>query len=132
MNTQLFFLLEYNLQPLQMILRGIRCSCFVPTDKEIGLMADSEDPDIISRVAQQKRDLGIDRIIITRDKKFTTHLKNNKVKVIILNDKTERYLFYSMRLKSLAEEIVATTLNMLWKSQDEQAIVCIECSNFYK
>ncbi|MBW3002446.1 hypothetical protein KY338_04790 [Candidatus Woesearchaeota archaeon] len=129
MDTQVFFLLEYNLQPLQMLLRGFRCSCFLPTDQEIGLSNDAEDPDIIARVSQQKIDLGIDRIIITRDKSFTTHLGNNKIKVIILNDKTKKHLFYNMRMKSLAKEIVATAQNMLQKSQGEQAIALLNALN---
>lgn len=132
MDTPLFFLLEYNLQPLQMLLRGFRCSCFLPTEQEIGLSNDAGDSEIIALVAQQKRDLGIDRIIITRDKGFVTYLGNNKVKVIVLSDKTQRHLFYSMRMKSLAEEIVATAQDMLQKSQGEQAIAFIECAKFYK
>jgi len=64
---QLFFLVEGNLEPIRPVLRKLGCSAFLPYEDEIGLRSNSDDAEIVAKVAQQKEDLGIDRIIITRD-----------------------------------------------------------------
>ncbi len=132
MNSHLFFVLEHNLKPLQMILRGFRHSAFLTYDKEIGLFSHSEDMDIINQIAQQKKDLGIDRIILTRDTRtFVNFIGNNEVKVIILQDKTKIWKLYDMRLKQLAQEIIMRATKMT-KRTSGQDISYIECSHFYK
>lgn len=132
MPKQLFFLIEHNLWPLQMILRGKRCSAFLQYDEEIGLSQNSKDIEIIKKIAQQKEDLRIDRIIITRDNRdFITYLGFYNIKVIVLLDKTDRYALYDLGLNKLAEEIIAKAIEIL-KITPEQYINYIECSKYYK
>lgn len=131
MSKQLFFLVEHNLWPLQMILRGKRCSAFLQYDEEIGLSQDSDDIEIIKRIAKQKEELGVDRIILTRDKAFFTYATAYKVKIIVLLDKTELYKLYLMRLNKLTDEIIAKAVKII-ETTPGQYIEYIECSKFYK
>ncbi|MBI4140036.1 hypothetical protein HY483_03685 [Candidatus Woesearchaeota archaeon] len=128
---QLFFLLEYNLAPLQNLLRASGNSCFLPYEKEIGLSMNDHDPLIISKVVEHKNSLGIDRIIITRDTKFISHIGTTPVKLIILTDKTGKFEFVSMRLKQLTEEIISKGRNMMQRSEGHDSTY-VECSKFYK
>lgn len=132
MNKQIFFVIEDNLKPLQMILRGLRHSAFITYDEEIGLPPQSKDVEIIECVAQQKKDLGIDRIIITRDSKnFISEIGKNNIKVIVLIDKTNSWGLYNMRLKQLSQEIILIATKMI-EITSGQSIQYIDCSKFYK
>lgn len=128
--AQLFFCLEYNLSPLQPILRATGSSVFLPYEPEIGLSQKADDAVIIAKIAEQKRDLGIDRIIITRDKKFITHLGRMDVKLIVLLDKTGRYDLYQMNLKDLGAAIIAVAVTMAGKTQNP-GVAYVECSRLY-
>jgi len=126
----LSFLAECNLTLLQSILRGFRHSCFLPTDNEIGLDQAAADAHIISKVEQQKQDLGVDRIIITPDNSFITSLGSSPVKIIILTDLSRRWNFKAMSLKLLVGEIIAKGDEMV-KRSDGHDSTYIECSRFY-
>ncbi|HLF55143.1 MAG TPA: hypothetical protein VI612_05495 [Candidatus Nanoarchaeia archaeon] len=127
--AQLFFLLEHNLAPLQPILRTMGHSTFLPYEPEIGLPMQTDDPIIIARIVEQKMNLGIDRIIITKDKKFLTHIGTAPIKLIVLIDKTTNYEIYDMNLKQLCGVLVDKALKMVGK--EGQVIDYIECSKFY-
>ncbi len=128
---QLFFAIEFNLEPLQMPLRGLRCSAFLITEPEIDLPQKTKDSVIVKHIAKQNHDLGIDRIIITRDKRFQTYLGSYNVKLIILNDKTKIWNLYKMRLNEIAEEIFVKATQMI-KITPGQYVEYVECSKHYK
>ena len=126
----MYFLLEYNLKPLQQVLRSSGHSVFLSYDGEIGLPADAEDSAIVERVIEQKEALGIDRIIITKDKKFITHLGSAPIKLIVLTDKMMRYNIYSMNLMKLGDCVVRKALELI-NEPEGQKIAYVECSKFY-
>lgn len=53
---QLFFVLEYNLAPLQLILRQFGHSAFLTYDKEFGVPMNAGDMVIIAKAFQQKEE----------------------------------------------------------------------------
>lgn len=126
----LFFLLENNLEPLQKWLRSGGHSVFLPNEPEIGLSINSSDPEIVQRIAEQKTDLGVDRIIITRDSDFINFSVGTDVKVILLTDKSGKWDLYLMHLKRLAETIFAKGFELV-QSTPGQAVGYVECSKFY-
>lgn len=127
---QLSFLLEYNLLPLRKILRSYGHSVFVPYDKEIGLFMGSDDPEIVIKVAEQKEDLGIDRIIITKDTRLIKYLKTAPVKLIVLIDEMHTINLAFIKRKQLCEEIIKAAESMVAKTEG-QMIAYVECSRFY-
>lgn len=129
--VQLFFLLEYNLAILQGLLRSGGHSCFLSYDQEIGLEMTAEDPEIIARIFEQKESLGIDRIIVTRDARFSSHIGTTPVKEIILLDRVDKFIFDSMKLGVLVKEIIAKGKIMTARGKGRD-IEYIECSKFYK
>lgn len=127
---QLSFLLEYNLLPLRKILRSYGHSVFIPYDEEIGLSMASDDLEIIVKIAEQKENLGIDRIIITRDTRLIKYLKTSPVKLIMLTDEAYTLNLVAIKNKQLCEAIIKTAESMVAKT-DGQMIAYIECSRFY-
>lgn len=132
MNKQLFFLVEYNLAPLQKILRYFGCSAFMQYDEEIGLKQNSKDAEIISRVVRHKKELGIDRIILTRDTTdFAICMQSFDVKIIVLQDTTKRWDINNMRQTELVRKIIVEANNLL-ATKGGPAIRYIQCSKMYK
>ncbi len=127
--SQLFFLVEYNLDPLQNPLRAQGASAFLTFEDEIGLPQNASDLEVIQVVVQHKINLGIERIILTRDKAFHAQLGSWPVKVILLTDKTGKYLFPNMKLRDLAMAIILKADNLM--RQKGQAVDFIDASKFY-
>lgn len=127
---QLSFVLEYNLTSIQNLLRSNNCSAFITYDKEIGISMNSQDPEIIAKLAEQKTNLGVDRILITRDAKFITHIKSAPIKVIVLIDKKYNLNLSIIKQKELCKEIIKTGLEMVSKTKGAM-VAFIECSKFY-
>lgn len=128
--TQLFFLLENNLAPLQSILRAEGCSVLLPYEPGINLPPNAPDEAIIAKVITQKEDLGIGRIIITRDKRFITHIGISPVKFIVLSDKKNVFVMRQMNLKQLALVIIGKAMSLL--NQTAPVIEYVECAKFYR
>ena len=131
MDNQLFFLVEYNLMPIQKVIRALGHSAFLTYDSEIGLKADSKDIDIIRHVVNQKRDLGIDRIILTRDSAFAADIGHYSVKIIIMDDNTDRWKISLMQKRELVKTIIAEAMRLI-QATTGQAIGYVQCSRFYK
>ncbi|HZX12208.1 MAG TPA: hypothetical protein VFE88_02010 [Candidatus Nanoarchaeia archaeon] len=121
----LYFFLEHNLTPLQNILRTVGHSAFLPQDVEIGLSIDTEDEEIVKRIEEQKKDLGVSRIIITEDKKFIKSIGSAEVRVLVLIDQKNNFALSRIDLKKLAEAIIikAEWMNKI-KGQNIQYIDC--------
>jgi hypothetical protein len=87
------------------------------------------DETIVAKVFEQQTNLGLARIIITRDKEFIKHLGVIPLKMLVLTDKTNRMLLSRINLKYLAQAIIKKALDI--QNQPGPAIAFIECSHFY-
>ncbi len=127
---QLFFALEHNLHPLQPLLRALGHSAFITSEKEIDVPMHAPDSAIITRIAEQKENLGIDRIVITRDYEFVSSIGAVPIKVIVLIDKVSNYNLSKMKKKQLAAAIILVAEEMLKKTSG-QLVSYLDCSQFY-
>lgn len=84
------FVLEHNLSPLLLPLRKLRHSAYLIVDQEIGLSHDAEDHIIAQRIVEQRKDLGVDRILL---RGILVHSDKNPVKMLL------KLLFYGTYLQ---------------------------------
>ena len=128
---QLFFAVEHNLTILQYVLRADGSSAFITTDPEIGLPQNAPDPHILAVLTQQKNDLGVDRILITRDTDFAAYTNQYPVKVIILINSSGKFELLKLNLGKLAQEIISRAERLMKQTQGA-VIDYIDCNQFYK